>query len=81
MIGGLKIIFVCIVINKNTRLLQMVSTRSAMLNCSYHGHCQVVRPLTKLQVTSIHTASRHAFGKSYIPWQSKRATSRTVCDG
>jgi len=59
--------FVVMVTKKSTRLVQMVSTRSAMLNCSYHGHCPVVRPLTKLQVTSIHTASRHAFENSYIP--------------
>jgi len=73
--------FVVMITKKNTRLVQMVSTRSAILSCSYHRHCSVVRPRTKLQVMSIHTASRHAFANSYIPWQSTRATPRTVCDG
>jgi len=73
--------FVVMITKKYTRLVQMVSARSGMLSCSYHRQCSVVRIRTKLQVMSIHTASRHAFANSCIPWQSTKAKSRNVCDG
>ena len=56
--------FLAMITKKDTRLVQMVSTRSAILSCSYHRHCSVLRPSTKLQVMSIHTASRHAFSSA-----------------
>jgi len=57
---------------KDTRLVQMVFAGSAILSCSYHRHCSVLKPCTKLQVMSIHTASRHVFPSATIPGRTQR---------